>query len=316
MKTKIVYALVSSPSDFYLEQALISVHSLRIHNPNAIVELVVDAITNMNLVEKRAKIRKYVDEVHVVETPEGYNPVQRSRYLKTNLRRFVKGDYLFVDCDTIICDSLSDIDDVEADVAMVADLNGELAFSDVAILARCDKAGFQQMKGQPYFNSGVVYSKDTLQSNKLYDRWYENWCQSDSHGVKYDQPALCAANVESGKIIQELDGIWNCQFKMQGFPHLKKAKVMHYYSNNGENDALFTLPMDMLYQEVRDNGITPLIEELICHAKTDFYAVMTVNKEQFMNFFNSHILYVYTNRPALYKILERIGKVLENIMYR
>ena len=316
MKTKIVYALVSSPSDFYLEQALISVHSLRMYNPNAVVELVVDAITDMNLMEKRAKIREYVDEVHVVETPEGYNPVQRSRYLKTNLRKYVKGDYLFVDCDTIICDSLSDIDNIEADMAMVADLNGNLALSDVVILARCDKAGFQQMKGQPYFNSGVVYSKDTLQCNKLYDRWYEKWCQSNSHGVKYDQPALCAANVERGKIIQELDGIWNCQFKMQGYPYLKKAKIMHYYSNNGENDAFYTLPMDMLFQEVRDNGITPLVEQLICHAKTDLYAVMTVNKGQFMSFFNSHMLYVYTNRPTLYKILERIGKVLENIMYR
>lgn len=316
MKTKIVYALVSSPSDFFLEQALISVHSLRMHNPNAVVELVVDAITNMNLVEKRAKIREYVDDVHTVETPEGFDPVQRSRYLKTNLRKFVKGEYLYIDCDTIICDSLAEIDQVDADIAMVADLNGDLALCDNAIVTRCEKAGFLQMKGQPYFNSGVIYSKDTPQSNKLYDRWYEDWCKSDSQGVKYDQPALCAANVECGKIIQELEGIWNCQFKMQGFPYLKKAKVMHYYSNNGDNDAFFTLPMDMLYQEVRNNGITPIIEKLICNAKTDLYAVMTVNQRQFMSFFNSHMLYVYTNRPALYRLLEKLGKVLELIKFR
>lgn len=316
MKTKIVYALVSSPSDFFLEQALISVHSLRMHNPNAVVELVVDAITNMNLVERRAKIREYVDDVHTVETPEGFDPVQRSRYLKTNLRKFVKGEYLYIDCDTIICDSLAEIDQVDADIAMVADINGDLALCDNAIVTRCEKAGFLQMKGQPYFNSGVIYSKDTPQSNKLYDRWYENWCKSDSQGVKYDQPALCAANVECGKIIQELEGIWNCQFKMQGFPYLKKAKVMHYYSNNGDNDAFFTLPMDMLYQEVRNNGITPIIEKLICNAKTDLYAVMTVTQRQFMSFFNSHMLYVYTNRPALYRLLEKLGKVLELIKFR
>lgn len=316
MKTKIVYVLVSSPSDFYLEQALISVHSLRMYNPNAVVELVVDAITEMNLVEKRAKIREYVDDVHTVETPEGFDPVQRSRYLKTNLRKIVKGEYLYIDCDTVICASLAEIDQVDADIAMVADLNGNLALSDDAIVARCEKAGFLQMKGQPYYNSGVIYSKDTQQSNELYERWYDNWCKSDILGVKYDQPALCASNVECGKIIQELEGIWNCQFKMQGFPYLRKAKVMHYYSNNGENDSFFTLPMDMLYQEVRNSGITLHIEKLICNSKTDLYAVMTVNQRQFLSFSNSHMLYVYTNRPALYRILEKLGKVLELIKYR
>lgn len=316
MKTKIVYALVSSPSDFYLEQALISVHSLRIYNPNAIVELVVDAITDMNLVEKRAKIRDYVNDVHVVETPEGYNPVQRSRYLKTNLRKYVKGDFLFIDCDTVICDTLAEIDSVDADIAMVADLNEALLLTDSNTIEKYKRARFGDATGLPYFNSGVIYAKDSLSVHQFYDQWYQNWRKSDSRGVKYDQPALCATNVACGKVIKELEGTWNCQFKMKGYSYLKNAKIMHYYSNNGENDSFFTLPMDMLYQQVMDDGITPLIDKLIRHAKTDFYAVMTVNKEQSMSFFNSHLLYLYTNRPALYQVLERVGKMMERMLYR
>ena len=53
MNTKIVYTLVSDDSDTYLEQALLSVYSLRIHNPRAIVELAVDQFTAMTLVDKR-----------------------------------------------------------------------------------------------------------------------------------------------------------------------------------------------------------------------------------------------------------------------
>ena len=316
MKTKIVYVLVSSPSDFYLEQALISVHSLRMYNSDVVVELVVDASTNMSLEERRAKIRAYVNEVHVVETPAGYNPVQISRYLKTNLRKFVKGDFLFIDCDTIICDSLAEIDEVDADIAMVADLNEALLLADLNTIENYKRAGFGDATGLPYFNSGVIYAKDTLFVHQFYAHWYDNWQKSNNRGVKYDQPALCATNVACGKAVKELNGVWNCQFKFGGYRTINKAKIMHYYSNNGGNNDFFTLPMDMLYQQVRDNGITSLVDSLIRHAKTDFYAVMTVNKEQSMSFFNSHLLYLYTNRPALYQVLESVGKVMEKIMYK
>lgn len=316
MKTKIVYALVCSPSDFYLEQALLSVHSLGMYNPNVVVELVVDVITDRNLVGNRAKIKEYVNEIHVVETPHGYNNVQKSRYLKTNLRKFVKGDFLFIDCDTIICDSLAEIDEVDADIAMVADLNGDLLLKDPNTLQKYRDAGFGEAIDLPYFNSGVIYAKDTSSVHEFYADWYTNWCKSDSNGVKYDQPALCMTNADNGLMIKELAGVWNCQFKMEGSRYLREAKIMHYYSNNGQKEHFFTLPMDMLYQQVREEGITPLLDKLIRHAKTDLYAVMTVNNKQYMNFFNSHSLYLYTNRPALYGILEKIGEMLEKIMYR
>ncbi len=316
MNTKIVYAIVSSSSDFYLEQALLSVYSLRMYNPDAVVELVVDQSTAMGLEGKRAKIKEYVNNIHVVETPNGFNPMQRSRFLKTNLRKFVKGDFLFIDSDTIVCDSLADIDKLNVKIAMVADLNDDLLLQDCNTIEKYRAAGFGDATGLPYFNSGVIYAKDTPKVHQFYSLWYENWRASDSHGVQYDQPALCATNVAMENIIHELDGIWNCQFKMKGYPFLRKAKIMHYYSNNGKKDNVFTLPMDILYQQVREEEITPLVDNLIRLAKTDFYAVMTVTKKQSMSFFNSHLLYLYTNRPALYKFLEKIVRMLEKVMYR
>ena len=316
MKTKIVYTLVSSPSDFYLEQALLSVYSLRLHNPRAIVELAVDQFTAMTLVDKREEIKRYITNLIEIVVPEELNKVQRSRYLKTNLRKFIKGDYLFIDCDTVICGKLDDIDAFKGEIGMVADLNGNLLLEDADTLQKYKDAGFGDATGLPYFNSGVIFARDTEIVHQFYADWYDNWCKSVSNGVKYDQPALCVTNANHGLVIKELSGTWNCQFKMKGYSYLKNAKIMHYYSNNGENDSFFTLPMDMLYQQVMDDGITPLIDKLIRHAKTDFYAVMTVNKEQSMSFFNSHLLYLYTNRPALYQVLERVGKMMERMLYR
>lgn len=316
MQTKIVYILVSDDSDTYLEQSLLSVYSLRLHNPRAIVELAVDQFTAMTLVDKREEIKRYITNLIEIVVPEELNKVQRSRYLKTNLRKFIKGDYLFIDCDTVICGKLDDIDAFKGEIGMVADLNGNLLLEDADTLQKYKDAGFGDATGLPYFNSGVIFARDTEIVHQFYADWYDNWCKSVSNGVKYDQPALCVTNTNHGLVIKELSGTWNCQFKMKGYSYLKNAKIMHYYSNNGENDSFFTLPMDMLYQQVMDDGITPLIDKLIRHAKTDFYAVMTVNKEQSMSFFNSHLLYLYTNRPALYQVLERVGKMMERMLYR
>lgn len=81
MKTKIVYVVTSDETDVYLEQALLSVFSLRKHNPNAYVEFVVDQDTDATIAGKREEIMKYIDNKVVVNVPEEYNKVCRSRWL-------------------------------------------------------------------------------------------------------------------------------------------------------------------------------------------------------------------------------------------
>ena len=129
MKTKIVYTLVSDAADTYLEQALLSVYSLRLYNPHIVVSLVVDQETGKTISGGRAEIKKYVTDIVEVEVPLEYSKVQKSRYLKTNLRKLIRGDYLFIDCDTIICGSLEGIDRFDVEIGMVADVNGDNAVS-------------------------------------------------------------------------------------------------------------------------------------------------------------------------------------------
>lgn len=119
MKTKVVYVITSTEEDFYLEETLISVYSLKKKSPSIIIELVVDTKTDMTLTGKRATLLDYVDKKIVVNVPEKYNKVQTSRYLKTSVREYVDGDFLFVDSDTIITDSLEGIDHFNCDIGMV-----------------------------------------------------------------------------------------------------------------------------------------------------------------------------------------------------
>ena len=127
MKTKIVYCIVSNDEDIYLEQAWESIYTLRRHNPEAKVILLVDKGTEATLTGKRGGIRELVTEVVAVDTPDGYNAMRRSRYLKTNFRQFIAGDLLFIDSDTVIGGSLAPIDDIEAEIACVPDAHEALS---------------------------------------------------------------------------------------------------------------------------------------------------------------------------------------------
>lgn len=316
MHTKIVYTLVSSGQDWYLEQLMMSVWSLRLYEPEAEVVLVVDEQTDCGLTGGRSAIRNMVNHVVVVRTPDGYSAMQRSRYLKTTLRKHVQGDYLFVDCDTIICGPLHQIDDISAELAMVADENGELTLGRTDLVARCLNATGVNLTGEPYYNSGVILAKDTAAVHEFYAQWHKNWLESDGRGVGFDQPALCLTNMQKSHPICELEAKWNCQFKMQGYPYLEEALVMHYYANNGANPDHFGLPMEMLYDSIRRAGaITPVVGRLIRSAKEDFAAVAMVNRETAMDYFNNHLLYLYINRPRLYRLIERLVSRLEKLLY-
>lgn len=307
MNTKIVYTLISDSSDYFLEQALISVFSLRKHNPEATVELVVDKVTAATLVEKRSKIKEYVTSIIEINVTREYDKKSRSRFLKTNLRHLVKGDYLFIDCDTVICGKLDEIDAFDGDLAAVSDINGPLPLKDSSVLSRCDKAGFSNLAGQPYFNSGVMLVRDTPLTHQFYERWYANWQQSASKGVTFDQPALCQTNVELGKPLKELSGIWNCQFKYrQGYAYLMDALIMHYFNPNGSNQ--WTYPTDSLFLSVKKKGVIDVtIKKLLNNPKSLLYTVMTINEESAYQYFNSEMIDVYFNNPPLYRFIVKIS---------
>ena len=57
MKTKIIYVLVSNENDCYLEQALVSIYSLRLYNPDANLLLLVDEETSRTLENGIRKLR-------------------------------------------------------------------------------------------------------------------------------------------------------------------------------------------------------------------------------------------------------------------
>ena len=219
MNTKLVYVLTCAPEATYIEQALMAVWSSRYHNPNAHIVLLTDDLTDKLLTGTRGELLNYISEKIVVPFDVDKNMHYRSRWLKTSVRKLIKGDYLFIDCDTITMCDLSHIEQVKDDIAMVRDENINVADEDYAaakpMIDNCKAVGVDITKEKYYFNSGVMYVRDTDITHKLYETWHQYWQEGVAKGINLDQPTFAKANITCGRPVALLEDRWNAIVQTQ-----------------------------------------------------------------------------------------------------
>ena len=232
MRTKLVYILTCNPEATYIEQTLISIWSTRCYNPNAHIVLIVDNRTNQLLVGTRAEILNYITEKIVIKfEDENTTMMYRSRYIKTQVRNLVPGDLLFIDSDTIINHSLSEIDNCLYEVAAVPESHLPITQFHLSLYQsmneNAQKIGWNPEQEQLYFSSGVIYARDTPIAHQLFKLWHQYWVDGLSKEVKIDQPSLAKANIECGHVIQCINDKWNCI--MFTYPRwAKDAYILHF----------------------------------------------------------------------------------------
>ena len=287
MNTKIVYVVVSDNDSLYAEQAVVSAYSARVYNVDAIIEAVVDTITADNLKDKKLYFYNYFDNVIVIDTPANYTQKQRSRYLKTKLREFVNGDYLYIDTDTIICDSLDEIDKFQNDICAVREYNRISHFSttDRWMTTLAEKACLvSELCDEPYFNSGVMYVKETPCAQLFYKQWHNSWLKTKEYGVDTDQTALCWANKLEGHVINHIGDVWNCQIQVRDSKKsFSKAKIIHYFWELGESN--YPLSHHSVFQSVIElEDIPSIVKDFIDTPKLqlvssdDFFFIVKTNE--------------------------------------
>lgn len=269
MGLKYVYALVSGEKDYYAEQAMVSMHTLRQHNPGCHIVLATDDETLKVIESHHSRILEYVIECISINAPEGFTPVQRSRYVKTLIRRYVKGDFLYLDCDTIIMDSLAALENFEGDVA--GTLFHHIRHWDKSVKPDRLTNFYKQTKIKEqldfsfYCNGGVILCKDNENGHRLFDAWHNYWLESSTkYGYDFDQVNLWRANASLGGIMVELDGAYNCQiiYVREVRKHIDECKVLHYQTNS-ERIRYLPFKNPSVLENIRRNGITSEIEEMI-----------------------------------------------------
>lgn len=266
MKTKLVYVLTCAPEATYIEQALMAVWSARYHNPDAHIVLMVDDKTDALLTDKRGEILNYVSEKIVVPfEDESLTPMFRSRWIKTQVRQLIEGDFLFIDSDTICQRPLDDVDTFDCEVGAVLE-------SHLPVNEFCDslhrsaqnaneKIGVDIDVEQLYFSSGVLFVRDTEKTHRLYELWHRYWKEGNDIGLKIDQPSLAKANRETGHIIQQIPDSYNCILFTRP-PFVREAHILHIAAYQNPS-FLFT---NKVLNNVKENGIgNEWLQKMILH---------------------------------------------------
>lgn len=276
METKIVYILVSSSQDIYLEQAYVSMYSLKHYMPEAHIVLLTDTATQSTFTGVREKELKFADDIIAVDLDaQKYNGQKRSRILKTSVRKYINGDFLFIDCDTIITKPLDDIDNVDSDIAACWDTHS--LFIDNPYRDMCTEhaklLGWDVEKEKEYFNSGVIYVKDTPTTHEFYELWNKNWYEGVAKGVNMDQPAFALTNAQMGHIVKTLPDIWNCELK-HGIKFLKDAYIVHYLVTNAskEQDKQFFI-MNEKEELLKIKKTGEITKDIVETVKDPFYGI-------------------------------------------
>lgn len=321
MKTKIVYVLTSSDNDFYLEQTLLSVYSLRIYNKEAKVILITDKVTNSTFVGTRRSLLAYFDEIIVVETPQNFNNVRKSRFLKTKVRDIISGDFLFVDSDTIITQSLESIDDIDIEIGGVPDKHVKIDDHPLkdTIVKQVQRTGLLIDKSLPYINSGVFFVKDTPLTHELYKHWHTKWMELQPVQT-LDQPPLAWVNHEMGYPIKLLPDFWNCQVIDGGLKFLNQSFIIHYFasSKNSNGQTPYAIYNTAIYDKIKKTGkVDDEVDRLVRNPLSAFIPVCRIIAGDDMKILDGNFYkQVYKQYPLLFSLVEKLSLLCVKVFRR
>lgn len=315
---KYVYVLTSTPKDLYYEQCLMSVWSLRQKMRSAEIIVLVDNKTFAGFTQenKRIEIFKYASKVQSIDFDDKVTNVERSRLIKTAIPDYVDGSFLYIDCDTIICDDLSDIENEAFETAGI--LDGHCMLNEHIhkkyFLQRDKKLGFKGTKtADCNINGGVILAKEGNEAKTLFKTWNEVWKYSayQKHDF-HDQSALNEANYRTGLKMGHLDGKWNCQPSHGGLAFLKDAKIIHYYSSefSGKNYIpYYKLADKALQKRIKEAGVIPEdIQDMILDPKFQFNSVHLINDQRIVSIMQSPLTFtladIKAKLPGFFSFLE------------
>lgn len=322
-KMQVLYVLVSDERDNYYQQALISITSLRDLMPDIPIVLLVDDKTYNTLEEDRAELKHMCTAIRVVDCNSSMGNKEKSRFLKTSMRNLVDGDFLYVDTDTVFTNKVSFLDLKDIELGAVRDMHG---YVEWLFDRRNDRRQFFKQKHfsswikpltrdsfysdfflkDKYYNSGVMWVRDTLKTRNFFKRWHENWLyNSNTCGFVFDQPPLAKTNYEFNNFITELDGTWNCQ-AMTGVNFWHEAKICHFFVDYG---TIHKLMNPNTYKGMPSQANKKeYINNIIRNAKKDFDEInMIITKDNLL----LHSTATYWLISVLYRKCRYLFNIIE-----
>lgn len=276
MQTKIVYTMISNKDDYFSEQFLASAWSARHYNSDAKIILLCDKATAQYIDSVYYNdLFGVLDEIIKVDVPDELSNKEKSRWIKTKAREYVSGSMIQLDVDTIICGDLSELDKMNVDVAAVYDYHCK--FNDAPYKQRVinsvskyygvSKDAIMESKTD-YYNSGVIYSSDTVNAKSFYNDWHYHWQKGLASGVSRDQYAFFRASMNN--TVEELSGDYNCMIR-SSIAFLYTARIMHFFNSGWGSDLISPFFSGEIYRSIKNNkGLSDADKKFILVCKSEF----------------------------------------------
>ncbi|MBR4680554.1 MAG: hypothetical protein IKP03_05565 [Fibrobacter sp.] len=314
-----LYVLVSKPGDTYYEQTLVSAVSLRYHMPDANIVLLTDDRTADTLVGNRAEIKKYVTSIKCVNLPNSLSNMQRSRWLKTTIPEHITTDFLYIDSDTVIVDSLEEIESMEISLGAVLDKHSLLSnhCNRAMIEERSKKMGFCATVDDKHFNGGLLLVRRNEKNVEFFRMWHSLWLECVKKGLSIDQASLAQVNYKMNGIIQELPGIWNCQVEY-GISCIDRAKILHMFVTGDKFSRRPHVLMDPeFFHKLEKDGISEETMNLIKNPWQGFKDKTQIIGGVAVDYFNSYLsrlcslLFCYSSKTkVIFSVLDKMAKMV------
>lgn len=245
-------------------------HSLRIHNPECHIVLLTDKETLGSLTGNRSLIKNYVSEYVTVESPSGFSPKERSRFLKTSIRQNVKGDFLFLDSDTIITGDLTECHKSDCEIGAVLDCH-KTAEGNLQKFSYVKETKIALEDYNLYFNTGVLFVRDTDNAARFFAEWHRIWNEDRTkNSTSIDQPAFAQADTACNHLVREIDGRYNCQIVTPGAKKYFFDPLIIHYMSDWRCFQYFPLKNTEFLKQIRENGITTDVENIVNNPQLAF----------------------------------------------
>lgn len=239
----------------------IAVASLRLTNPGLILLVACDSESDCALRKARDPLIEEIDEWLIADTPKG-NPYFRNRFVKTSLRAFIDGPFLFLDSDVFVRGDLSELFGIDTDVAGARnhsrkDFGEQVSGQDAATLKAMD----WKTDTETYINGGVLFWNNSPGARRFAAEWQRRWINAFGKCAYHrDQPALNSALCDTRPRLKVLPDRFNAQFKLT--PAVARgAVVWHYYSS---------------MEFAPHTRFELLVNELMCGAKLDMGSISSM----------------------------------------
>ena len=315
----ICYVLTDDESKKYTKQMLVSLMSLKKHMPDIHVNILMDVDTYEKV--DAAIIYSIGSDISIVsvETPKGYSKVLASRHLKTSIRSHIKGDFLYIDTDTVVCRAFPERIS-EKSLGFVEDRNRSI--SECEYTYNCLKRYYSCFPYDidaysAFYNGGVIWSRDDQISKRFFSDWHDEWLNENQALMKQDQPSLNYTLHSSYRDhVETLPKAWN--FAVGSWPALihevTSAYIIHYIY---DFDKVFLL----CYEENLDN--MEVIQGVINHPYTSFVPYrLTLLSDEYHSFYDKRdelqrAVYNFSRRhPGGYRQLCRLASFVRKIRHR